>query len=155
MRSETCEFSPPLPLQEQGVRFCGDHRAPPQLLPQLPRQRPAGVVSGPSHRHANEAVVEQEVGPQQGLPAQREALVGGDQAAKTGRQGGAGGPQGSGLDHVERRHPGPRRRSCRCRGNQRSVLSAQVGGHLRVCPEKHKHGSSLRRYRLVSSRILD
>lgn len=38
--------------------------------------------------------------PEERLAAEREALVGGDEASQASRQGGAGGPQGSRLDHM-------------------------------------------------------
>lgn len=83
--SKSPTWLPSLPLQKQGVRLRGDHRTPPELFTQLPRQRPTGVVtvsgSRSSHPHADEAVVKQEVVPEQRLAAQCESLVCGDQAA--------------------------------------------------------------------------
>lgn len=75
---------PPLPLQKQGVGFGGNHWAPTQLFTQLPCQWPTGVVAmgstGSAHPHADQAVMEQEVMPEQRLTAQCEALVGCDEA---------------------------------------------------------------------------
>lgn len=119
---------PSLPLQEQRVRLRSNHRTPPQLFPQLPCQRPASVMSvsgaGAPHPHANQAVVQQEVRPEQRLAAQRESLVGCDETAQTGRQGGASGPQRAGLDDMESGHTRPC--FCRRRSDQSSILANEV-----------------------------
>lgn len=84
----------------------------------------------PSHPHGDHAVVQQVVVPQHRLSAQSEALVGRDEAPQAGREGGTGGPQGAGLDHMKSCHTHP----CPCgrRGNQSGILSAKVQGQLRL-----------------------
>lgn len=82
--SEFPTLLPSLPLQEQRVRLCGDHRTPPQLFTELPRQLPTTLMtvrgSGSSDPQANKAIMKQEVVSEQWLTAQCKALVGSDQA---------------------------------------------------------------------------
>lgn len=59
-------------------------------------------VGGPgsSDPDANKVVVKQKLVPEEGLAAERESLVGGDQTPQASRQRGASGPQGSSLDDM-------------------------------------------------------